>query len=158
MRINNDWFARLIEKTSVTWWTKYEELKNNKDNHMIKFEDDGHTHTILFVYPREDGEFNSLYTWFAEQVNYPGLYDRNNSDAYAVKAYKCVGSLEYQALVELGVSFDDKLNKLAHRTIRNKRMKKRSGGRKDSIDNSLKNSSLDGLQVDEVKVNKKKTF
>ena len=128
-------------KCDETFWDKYKELKAVKNKHMVEIEDDnGDTHYILFVKPTEKGKDGTsvLYQWFAEQVKYSGISGTNNTDAYAVKAYKRVGSLEYQALVELGVSFDDKLNKLAHDAIRSEGHKKISGGKQDLIDPSLK--------------------
>ena len=78
-------------------------------------------------------------------------------DDYAVKAYKHVGSLEYQALVELEVSFDTKLNKSAHWSIRSKEMKKISGGIKDLIDPSLNDTTL-GDDGEEPEVDTRRTF
>ena len=53
--------------------------------------------------------YMNLYYWLCEQNNY-----QPSSDQYAVQAWKNKGSLEYLALVELNVSFDDYINEQAY--------------------------------------------
>ena len=66
----------------------------------------------------------NLYYWLCEQNNY-----KPSSDKYAVQAYKNMGSLEYMALVELNVSFDDYINDQAYKMNINKGVDRRQRGR-----------------------------
>ena len=66
----------------------------------------------------------NLYRWLCEQNNY-----KPSSDQYAVQAYKNMGSLEYMALLELNVSFDDYINERAHNMNISKGVDRKQRGR-----------------------------
>lgn len=121
---------KVAKETDTTWWTNYNEvverLNDANDDSVLKItvEDNGHDVEVLYVKSRtkEDGnnDRNSLYNWWAEQVNFRGSLDNRANNNYAVQAWKMEGSLYYLALKKLGASFDDNLNKGAAEKNRKK--------------------------------------
>jgi len=81
---------------------------------------------VLYVFPDEKYKDDmNLFQWLAAMVNYSGVEgDRLNQNKYGVVAHERVGSVEYNALVDLGAVFNnDSLMSAAHKKIQFDRRK-----------------------------------
>ena len=106
---------KLALSTNDTFWGYVRQLKQYKEEQGINTVKDrnGIEVEVLLVNSgiKKKGQriYMNLYYWLCEQNNY-----QPSSDQYAVQAWKNKGSLEYLALVELNVSFDDYINEQAY--------------------------------------------
>ena len=121
---------KLAESTNYTFWSHIKQLKQYKEEQGISIVKDrnGIEVEVLFVSSgiRKKGQriYMNLYRWLCEQNNY-----QPSSDGYAVQAWRNQGSLEYMALVELNVSFDDYINGKAYNMNIKKGVDRKKQGR-----------------------------
>jgi len=115
---------KLAQKCDVTFWNNYKQLVAYKKKHgMVTVGKD----KVLYVHRAlaKNNEYTNLYEWLTSMVNYSGVEgDRLNQNKYGVVAHERVGSIEYNALVDLGVVFNnDSLMSAAHKKIEDDRRK-----------------------------------
>ena len=74
---------------------------------------------MVVVYSKENGSRNDLYSWWKAQINWAGPNaNATVQNQYGINAWERVGSVEYNALIELGVIFSDELVRKAYQQIR----------------------------------------
>jgi len=119
---NKDMVVKKIEKFAqkcdITFWNNYKQLVAYKKKHgMVTVGKD----KVLYVFPDD----KNLYEWLIAMVNYSGVEgDRLKYKKYGIVAHERVGSIEYNALVDLGVVFNnDSLMSAAHKKIEDDRRK-----------------------------------
>ena len=111
--------VKIAEQCDETFWTNYARLKayikDPKNNAVVTIEGKN----VVVVYSKENGSRNDLYSWWKAQINWAGPNaNATVQNQYGINAWERVGSVEYNALIELGVIFSDELVRSAYQQIR----------------------------------------
>ena len=131
--------VKIAEQCDETFWTNYARLKayikDPKNNAVVTIEGKN----VVVVYSKENGSRNDLYSWWKAQINWAGPNaNATVQNQYGINAWECVGSVEYNALIELGVIFSDELVRKAYKQFSGGKSKKKKGKNMTKVQKSAR--------------------